>query len=250
MIDKYNLSPNGLNAGFAIPQATTQQPMLVIDNTLYMAGILLPWEGVDLNENQFLKFDLKSKKLEYFIQRPDIYNQHNWGTSVMFGLNHSYNSTNNELILSFNNYDSLVVSDLNGENQRSFYTPSKHFDKIVPYEKEFSYEWSNDKLKEYHFQNPRYWGVMHDPFNQVTYRFALRPNSRQEFNDGVRNMQVSLIILNTKYEKIGEFDFDREKYDSRMCFVTEKGVFFANKKKFSEDERQLVFDVFDIRRIE
>jgi hypothetical protein len=251
LLDKYDLVPNGINDGFAVPQASTQMPMLVIGNSLYMAGLLLPWSDLELNQNQFLRYNLTTKELNYIVKRPNLYNEHNWGSRVMLGLNYSYNSLKNEFIFSFNNYDSLIITDINGDNRTSYYTPSKYFDKIVPYENKFSYKWDDKKQEEYNFQNPRFWSVIHDPFNNVSYRFALRPNSREKFLAGTRNMQVSIIILNSKYERIGEVEIDRSIYDTSMCFVTEKGLHIASKKKFQDNGGEvLVFDIFNLRQID
>lgn len=246
--DHYDLISNGVNEGFAFPQGSTQRPIKFIDGKLYMAGLLLPWEGVELNENQFVRYDPQTDSLDYIVTRPDLYNQHNWGNNVMFHLNYDYNPTKKEFIFSFNSYDHLMVSDIDGNDLRYFPTPSRHFDEIEPYEEKFSYSWNEQKLKDYSFQNPRYWSVMYDRFKDVTYRFALRPNSRQDFQSGIRNMQVSLIILDSDYNKIGEYDFDRAKYDSRMSFISEKGIHFANKEKFEMNEEAIVFDVFNIKR--
>lgn len=247
-IDRYNLAPNGMNDGFAVPQASTQRHMKFIGGKLYLAGLLLPWEGLELNENQFIEYDIRTKEVKYLVPRPDIYNQANWGNSVMFHLNYDYNSVLDEFIFSFNNYDHVVVANRENETIKSYPTPSNYFDTIVPYDDEFSYEWDQNKLDEYNFLSPRYWGVVYDQYNKVTYRFALRPNSKEKYREGVRNMQVSLIILDENYQKIGEFEVDREVYDSRMYFVSNEGLHIANKKKFSENEDSIIFDIFNFKK--
>jgi len=246
VINRFDLAPNGLNDGKAAPQGSTQRPLKVIDGKIYMAGLLLPWKGLELNENQFIQMELGSKKLKYFIERPELYNEHNWGNNVMFYLNYDYNSNSKEFIFSFNNYQEIVVTDQNGNNRRTFPTLSRYFDKVVPYENRFSYNWKKDKMTEYNYLNPRYWQVIYDKYRNVTYRMALRPYSEEDFRIGVRSMKVSIIILNDTYQKIGEFDVDRSKYDHRMTFVSEEGLHLLNISEFKNNEDLLVFDIFKI----
>jgi hypothetical protein len=247
LVDKYNLAPNGLNNGFAVPQGSTQRPLNYLNGKIYMAGLLLPWEGVTLNQNQFIEFDLENKKINYTLKRPDIYNKHNWGNNVMFNLNYAYNSTKNEFIFSFNNYEFLLISKVSDTEIIEYHSPSKYFEKINPYEEEFSYDWKSDKIEKYNYLNSRYWAVIYDEFNNVTYRFALRPNSINDYNIGVRSMMVSVIVFNDTYEVVGEFDLDTEVYDSRMYFVSKKGLHLANKRKFEASEDRLVFDIFALK---
>lgn len=245
-LGKFNLSPNGLNDGYPVPQGSTQRPIIFNNNELLMAGLLLPWEGLELNENQFIKYNINSKEIEYKVRRPNIYNEHNWGNSVMFHLNYSFNPNDKKYLFSFNNYDKLIVYDEEFLVREEYETQSVFFDKIEPYEEEFSYEWSADKLEKYNFLNPRFWSVTYDPYQKLTYRVALIPNPKESFNYGIRNMQVSIIILDENYERVGEFKLDRDKYDSRMMFVSSKGLHIANRSSFAQNEGKLQFDVFKL----
>ena len=244
VINKYDLAINGLNDGYAVPQGSTQRPLLFWEGHLYLAGLLLPWQGVDINENQFIKYDVKTKEIEYLLKRPDVYNEYNWGKNVMYYLNYDFDPEDGKFLFSFNNYDHLIVTDLNFRSRSEHFTGSKHFDELTPFSKKVSYDWKPDEIEEYNFQNPRYWAVIHDKYRDVTYRFVLRPNSREDFKAGVRNMKTSLLILDKQYKKIGEYEFNRAKYDSRIYFVTEEGIHFANKEKFAENEDEMVFDLF------
>ena len=244
IVDKYDLAANGLNDGYAVPQGSTQRPLLFWEGNLYLAGLLLPWQGVDINEKQFIKYDVKTREIEYLLKRPEIYNEYNWGKNVMYYLNYDFDPEERKFLFSFNNYDHLIVTDLNFQSRSEHATGSKHFNELTPFSNKISFDWKPDEIEEYNFQNPRYWAVIHDKYRDITYRFVLRPNSRQDFKAGVRNMKTSLLILDNEYNKIGEYEFDRAKYDSRMYFVTEDGIHFANKEKFAENEDEMVFDLF------
>ena len=250
VISRFDLAPNGKNTGYSSPKGSTQSPLKIIDGKIYMAGIILPWENFELNENQFIQVDLKSRNLNYIVKRPEKYNMHNWGNKLMFYMNYTYNPNSKEFIFGFNNDENIVVTDLNGNNRRTFPTNSKYFDKIDPYDDEFSYNWNQQKLEEYHYLTPRFWGIMYDKYRKVTYRVALRPNSKEDYQIGVRSMQLSIIILNSEYQKIGEFDFDNDKYDPSMTFVSEEGLHFLNLYEFRDNEDKMVFDIFGIKELQ
>lgn len=248
IINKFNVNPNGLNNGFAFPQASTVSPIIVHGQKIYMAGLLLPWKGIEINEKQFLVFDMSKNKLEYKLKRPNLYNESNWGNRLMFFMSYTFDKKNERFIFSFNNDKNLIITSLDFKILDRFETPSLYFDEIEPYDEDFNYDWNEATLEEYNYQTPRYWKVLYDEYRDLIYRFALHPYPKSEFKAGVRRMKVSILIIKNK-NVVGEFDLDLNKYDSRMIFVSEEGLNIANKSKFEKNEDYLTFDTFVVDKI-
>lgn len=245
-INKFNFNPQGFNTGYASPQASGGKPITVIDQNIYMAGLLLPWEGVDINENQFITFNMSNERLDYKLKRPEHYNEANWGNRLMFFMSYTVDNENERFIFSFNNDHNIIISDFNFNNIRKVKTQSKYIDEITPYDNKFNYNWERDKVKEYHYQTPRFWKIIYDEYRKLTYRFVLHPYSKGDFNSGVRKMKVSILIIKDDVV-VGEHDLDQNENDSRMLFISEEGLHIVNSRKFSENESELVFDTFVIK---
>lgn len=97
-----------------------------------------------------------------------------------------------------------------------------------------------------------YWHFVYDKYRDVYYRFAFLP-CELEPNDNpmdvkLHRQQFSVIILNNKFEVIGETLFPKDKYSPKMFFVGKKGLYISesNPKNSAFDENKLVFSCFTL----
>ena len=89
-----------------------------------------------------------------------------------------------------------------------------------------------------------YWHLMYDKYRKVFYRFVRHPYEfpadRNAQFDEDRGRIFSIVILNAKYEIIGETTFPGHTYNYTLCFVGKKGLYISLNNQdnpiFSEDE--------------
>ena len=64
----------------------------------------------------------------------------------------------------------------------------------------------------------------------------------------IHRQKFSVIILNNKFEVIGETLFPKDKYSPKMFFVEKKGLYISesNPKNPEFDENKLVFSCFTL----
>ena len=104
-----------------------------------------------------------------------------------------------------------------------------------------------------YMEKPKYFHMMYDRYRNVYYRFAEMPcklakDETPYDNFAPKAREFSVIILNDKFDIIGETKFPGNKYFYRMSFVGKDGLYisennFANPEF---DENKLVFSCFKL----
>jgi len=83
---------------------------------------------------------------------------------------------------------------------------------------------SNAEKSEDYYRNSRYWSVLYDEYRGYYYILVLSPIEIDKYNRGVRNMNLSMLILNEQFEKLGEVTLDNVEYNLNSWFINEKAI--------------------------
>lgn len=168
-----------------------------------------------------------------------------WGLAIIFSLNTKEKDTtiaklyynkvsNNDFVLSSSISDNLVL--LSNETSKYFLANSSYFDEsnIQPFSK--SFKKASDYLvrAKYIVEMPAYEGVLYDKYRRVYYRIGKLP--------------VKVVsIFDENFQKIGEQELPKYgELNYGMIFISKEGLCIANKKKHSENDNFLTFDVFEL----
>lgn len=163
---------------------------------------------------------------------------------------HSYDYTGEEVAVSFKQTDSIYVSS-DFQNVKGYFAKSRHAPNLIP--KLYNAQIDNkDRLRKAAMEYD-YWHLMYDKYRKVFYRFVRHPYEfppeRNAMIDEDRGRVFSIVILNNKYEIIGETIFPGHTYHYKQCFVGKKGLYISLNNQdnpiFSEDE--LFFQCLELK---
>lgn len=88
-----------------------------------------------------------------------------------------------------------------------------------------------------------YLGVKYDPYRQVYYRFAVKPDQAEAAYRGEFFEQVAM-VLDLNLNIIDEIELPKGSV-ADMCFVGPKGLYIANHERYqNESDNYLYFDVY------
>lgn len=169
-----------------------------------------------------------------------------------YSTDHSYAYTGQEVAVSFYKSDSIYVSS-DFEHIKAYEAKSLDFPHLHPE----LYDGRKDLDARLHRESlkPKYHSLLYDKYRKVFYRFALHPyewpKDRSPMSGNDTGREFSIIILNDKYEVIGEKRFPGHTYDYHLCFIGKKGLYLSlnnlDNPIFSEDE--LMFQCFTLEDI-
>jgi len=162
---------------------------------------------------------------------------------------HDYNEKDNRLVCSFMKYDSIMVTD-DLQHVKWYNAKSKYLKSMKPNVNNHT----NDvnALIRYK-ESSKYGHIMYDKYRDVYYRFAEMPcelakDETPYDNQAPKAREFSVIILNDKFEIIGETKFPGSKYFYKMSFVGKDGLYISENNLANPefDEDKLVFSCFNL----
>lgn len=249
ILKRINFAPKGNNRGFAFPVASNGAPITLIDDFMYISGIIPgAWRTLELDTKVFLKGNLKSGEVEYIFDRPVVNDQFNWGDGLLDYIYYDYNPFKKEFYVSFANTKNVLVLDSNFRTNETYSTSSVLFDTIPPLASDFLYKPKPEELEAYYFNNPRFWDIHYDKYRDLIYRIVQYPVGLKKYKDGIREMKTSLIVLDSKFNHINEYEINNDQFDPNMIFITESGVNIPSKTEFKDDESKLIFKIIDFSK--
>ena len=162
---------------------------------------------------------------------------------------HSYDYTGEEVAVSFKQTDSIYVSS-DFHHVKGYLAKSRHAPNMRPML--YNAQIDNEVRLRKEAMKFDYWHLMYDKYRKVFYRFVRHPYEfpadRNAQFDEDRGRIFSIVILNDKYEIIGETTFPGHTYNYTLCFVGKKGLYISLNNQdnpiFSEDE--LFFQCFEL----
>lgn len=174
---------------------------------------------------------------------PSIFNKEEITGKLSYENSHSYADTGKEVAVSFNTSDSIYVSS-DFQHVRAYNARSRYFPHMHPEPYDATIDLLVRLRKE--ANEPSYHHLLYDKYRNVFYRFARMPyeypadRSPMEEDSG---REFSIIILNDKYEIIGETKFPGDTYVYRLWFIGKDGLYLSlnNLKNPAFDENRLMF---------
>ena len=155
---------------------------------------------------------------------------------------HSYDYTGKEVAVSFHQTDSIYVSS-DFHHVKGYFAKSRYAPSMRP--TLYNAQTDNEvRLRRKSREEYDYWHLMYDKYRKVFYRFVRHPyefpQDKNPMFDEDRGRTFSIVILNDKYEIIGETTFPGHTYAYSQCFVGKKGLYISLNNQdnpiFSEDE--------------
>jgi hypothetical protein len=237
------------------PFCTTAAPLVYdkAEQKIVMTGVRADEGGtfsMDKQRNVVSIFNQASGALEYTLPYPEHYWGKNWGGAGGFRpVFSSYNAREHLMIVSFMADHYLTLFDVRDHTQRRVYAGSKYIGDIASMSYSPYYYELTDKnaILEYYCKSPSYTTVIFDSYRQLYYRIAELPLENFELTSAKKtNRPESLIVLNQRFEKIGEFRLPVGVLDTESFIVTEKGLYFKMLENMEPD--WLRFQLFELVR--
>lgn len=106
-------------------------------------------------------------------------------------------------------------------------------------------------MKE-NLEHALYWHFVYDKYRNIYYRFVFFPctldvaDSKTLRELSSVRQEFSVIVMNDKFEIIGETKFPKNKYSPKMFFIGKKGLYISENNPLNPefDEDKLVFSCF------
>lgn len=157
----------------------------------------------------------------------------NWGTFSYRAVPYTINDEQG-MILSFPADDSIRVNNLIDGTTTCYFAgySKKHPARPIS---------GNQKsdLQRHYLEQIQYAGIFYDKYRNLYYRLALLPILDYDVNDETTHEKpLSVIILDSSFSKVGEFDLGKGRYYYRHSFVAEEGLCI---NVYSEDDDYLKF---------
>lgn len=228
------------NVVYPVLEPGTNRPIIKLrDNNLLLAGYLFKTLPKEVIGKPFVKANIDDGTLSLVGTYPDKIFQGDW--SMKAQTYYDYIPSSNKVVVSFAISDSVLVTDLNNENDW-YLASSKLIQPIQPISEDYEFK-VEDKSKGYAYDlSSEYFGVKYDKYRKLYYRFGIIGRTEKEFDSGTPPTFFA-IILDEKFNKIGEHIFSKGEYPT-MCFVAKDGLYIADKNKYTEDENHLYFNIY------
>ncbi|GAA5039137.1 hypothetical protein GCM10011506_37940 [Marivirga lumbricoides] len=228
--------PN-VNTGMLRP--FTISPPVVIDKKMYfnVAPDRDVYDKSYYNGNVNLVLNLNNGDFEYFNSYPKEFNDGVWGVAAV-NFSSAFVKHKNQFVYSFSISDSIYVFDVDNKKIKGYL--SKTSSLTAPQEP--MRKPSNQYDLRYALQATYYDGIIYDKYREVYYRFVRHPLSLQEdespnFYDFHRK-PISVIILDRKFNKIGETKLKNNTYQSFMYFLSKDGLYISNSNPNNPDVKE------------
>jgi hypothetical protein len=247
LVDKFETFENN-NIISNSPFPLSDLPIHIINNNMILQGM----DGMNshnLKNPQYSVtaiYNLSTDRIYFRNFYPDIYGKNNlpekWGAFsyrvVPYDINSEY-----EMVLSYPADDSISVYNMFTDETKRYYAGSSGKYKISPMNKN-----ATRAVQQVHYlEHAQYAGIFYDKYNKLYYRLILKPLKEYNLNDNSSLLkELSVIILDDLFNKVGEYDLIEKTDKYRACFVTSEGLYI---NILSEDDDFLKFITLKIDQI-
>jgi hypothetical protein len=171
-------------------------------------------------------YNLKDSTLRFINPYPEIYGNHkklseSWGAFSYRKVCYDVNNRN-EKVTSFPADDHITVYDMFSGESRRFFAGYSAKDRIYPMK-------NMGDIKSEHTQyleQTQYSGIFYDKYRDLYYRLVVHPQYEYDLNDrdNTWSKRLSVIILDSRFDKVGEYDIKERSDRYSNTFVSEKGL--------------------------
>lgn len=238
--DKYPVEdPNQLRHSPG-PFVWTGSPLTYHNGYLYFQGYV----GGVFDQPIMAKMDLKTKRIEYFFGYPEFYQNAYWRGGYEY-MHYTFNRNSEILVYSFEADHYLHAQSLNDLNSHESYFAGSADFAFLKAPRESMGQSGHELDERKYLMQPSFGRVLYDSYRNCYYRFAFDglPESDIDSGDPERSTvkPARVIVLDEEFNKVGEKKLDRFRYDTKMSFVSSKGLNI--KVKNGDNEDILQFDI-------
>ncbi|MES2372927.1 MAG: DUF4221 family protein [Bacteroidota bacterium] len=239
--------PDAAKNGFRLGRLSGRDPLIVTNDSIYIPSppgrktfdITAP-----LRDNLLLAISIKTGNAEPGIQYPALYRQALWGDNF-HDFYPVYNDKLKNIVISFPIMHTVSVYNPGG-SVAEYYAGSTRVPQVTPL------RFASDKTALVKMEDVTnymsqrcYTHMIYDPYRDLYYRLVTSSIPAKDFN-AARSLAYQrepfpVVILNGAMQKVGELDFDANKYAVTSLFVSPEGLCLPLKKSGDES---MIFDVF------
>ncbi|MDR1090816.1 MAG: DUF4221 domain-containing protein [Prevotella sp.] len=168
-------------------------------------------------------YNLTDTTLKFANSYPEIYGDPNnignqWGFFGYLKVAYDLNG-NGEMVLSYPADDHIAVYDIAANTSRRYFAGYSKKDIIRTIS-----ESDKDEAFQY-LENTRYGNIHYDSYRNLYYRFVQHPLYDYDTRDrNTYKKDLSIIILDSEFNKVGEYDLKEKPWMSNNAFVSEEGL--------------------------
>lgn len=210
----------------AKPLGYTGNRIILIDNKLYVLGVpdfdpassSFMDHAKNLHIIDLIDFSLLSKSI-YSEEYSNI-----WPIHYLVGYS-AHLEQKNEMIFSLPAANEIIRYKPNGESLLVD-AKSKYVEKINAMK---TREYTGQSRDQHYYRNASYHLIHYDNFRDLFYRFVELPNEKaiEEDHPSMASKIPSIVLLNSKFEKVGETRLEAQHFFSDMSFVDEDGLYLS-----------------------
>lgn len=223
----------------ACPFPQTNVPFGKVGNKLILSGMngkvsdgVLPATTIlyDWNAN---KLDIKNPYPSVYANKDKLADE--WNTFAYREVPYTLNDKQ-EMVFSFPASDSIVVYGINNDSYFSVFAGYSEETNIRPHVPTSRTDSHRNYLEQY-----QYTSILYDSFRDLYYRLVVLPKTDYDLNDpSTQQKDLAVIILNTNFEKVGEYQLEHGRYLYANSFVVPDGLCI---NVVSDDDDYLKFKV-------
>jgi hypothetical protein len=211
----------------AMPRIDADKPPIRLGDWLHVAGVpeANPFEPDTFAMGKIeVSIHLKTGEYRYGYHYPPVFKE--LGNSANFTGFSRCLSADGRLLYSFSLEDSIRLKD-DRHREQLFFAGSEHFPLSAVRSSANKAVEAQGSLPDF-TGIPYYGGILYDSAQEVYYRMAVHALPNDAVKRGWGDRPISIIILNKKFEKVGETLLPSAKHLSYQWFVGPDGLYIAN----------------------
>lgn len=243
---RYDMTSDSLPLGNFNSISTSYRPIIIIDSNMY---IISKCNRLALTNPVTAIINLKTneiKALPFEYPLFPVSDDKSKPYSIEMDFSRYYDGK--QFVYSFHYDENIYVASINHENITKIPVKSKYISKI-----KFTEKMSSGNPMKNACENPKYGNLLYDKYRKVYYRIAY-PENELSNNENFKDIYTygrktfSIIILDDKFNIIGETLFPDFIYSPTLIFIREDGVYISNShyKNPNFDEDHLEFTKFQL----
>ncbi len=242
----YGKSRNNTSLNTFASTSFIYHPITKINNKLFILSECSRWQNpnpvsatIDLNTDNVQELPFN------YPQFKDAVNKHkNAGVEIYFS--RCFNGK--EFIYSFFYDENIYIATIDHKSIKKVKAKSKYIDQVI-IPNDF-----NETLKSI-CENPNYGNLLYDKYRDIYYRICY-PKTEVDINENYMDLWdfgrkvFSIMILDNKFNIIGETIFPEYTYNSNLMFIDNKGLYISENhyKNPNYNEDKLVFRLFKLHK--
>ncbi|UAM98042.1 DUF4221 domain-containing protein [Polaribacter litorisediminis] len=251
VLNKFELfNINDRKSFYSFPYNSINNPIIYLDNRLYFTESLVKYFGNYKDVPLVRELSIIDGKTKNIFSLPKVYEENFWGALFKYNLSISKTTNDQQFLISLPISTNLYKIDFKGNILKEIECKSKFIDNIEPMNNDKLYGNKNiadwKKINSYSLTSSDYNSIIFDKFNKLYYRVVyLRPDL-DKYISGDRKPDFSIIVLDEKFNVLGEQKFDSNTFSNNFILVSKEGLAIARKDLYEQDNDKLTFSIFKL----